>query len=201
MLDIGCGNGLFFDWLREYGEVWGVESDPSLVNPDGVHANRIHVGPFDRTFRPERRFSLITAFDVLEHIDDAAESLRHAASLANTDALFVITVPAFNALWTSHDDINHHVTRYTKASFSNLAEKAGLTIVQSQYFFHWTVLGKLAVRAKEKVGIGGSTTEARVPRAPANRLLYLLSRAEQAVLTPLRVPVGTSLLVVASPQS
>ena len=201
MLDIGCGNGLSFDWLSEYGEVWGVESDSSLVDLDGVHADRIHVGPFDRTFRPEGRFSLVTAFDVVEHIDDAESSLRHATSLAEPDATFVITVPAFNGLWTSHDDINHHVTRYTKASFATLAERAGLKIVLSRYFFHWTVLGKLAVRVKETLGLGASTTETRVPPAPINRLLFLLSRAEQALLTPLRVPVGTSLIVVASPQS
>ena len=201
VLDIGCGNGLLFDWLREFGEVWGVESDASLVDRHGAHSSRIHLGPFDETFRPPRRFSLITALDVLEHMEDAEASLRHAVSLAESDALFVITVPAFNALWTSHDDINHHETRYTKASLAILADRAGLKIIQARYFFHWTVLGKIAVRAKEALGRGSSKNDVKVPVAPLNRLLLLLSRVEQTILTPLGVPVGTSLLVVAALKS
>ncbi|HYT94425.1 MAG TPA: class I SAM-dependent methyltransferase, partial [Gemmataceae bacterium] len=37
VLDVGCGDGLFFDELARFGEVWGVESDESLVPAHSRH--------------------------------------------------------------------------------------------------------------------------------------------------------------------
>ena len=106
LLDVGCGDGLFFDKLAEFGDVDGVEADPSLVDPCGPHAERIHIGPFGADFRPCRRYDLILMLDVVEHLPDAEAGLRRAAELLNDDGLLIVTVPAFNALWTAHDDFN-----------------------------------------------------------------------------------------------
>ena len=52
--------------------------------------------------------------DVLEHVECPDVMLRRSriASRRRTAAI-LITVPAFNWLWTSHDEMNHHVRRYT----------------------------------------------------------------------------------------
>ncbi|HEX6533404.1 MAG TPA: class I SAM-dependent methyltransferase, partial [Gemmatimonadaceae bacterium] len=114
-LDVGCGDGLFFDRLAALGcTVDGVENDAALVDPEGPHRARITVGPFDERFQPGTRYSLVLMLDVLEHLRDPLGALRHAVSLLEPGGVFLATVPAFLALWTTHDVLNQHVTRYTR---------------------------------------------------------------------------------------
>ena len=194
---MGCGDGLFFDELLKLpgvGVVEGVEP-ASLVSPDGPHRARIHAAPFDASFQPGRRYSLIVMLDVLEHLPDPAAALRHALSLLEPHGVFLATVPAFMALWTRHDALNHHYTRYDRGSFRALAADAGMRIDELRYFFHWTAAAKVATRLKEAL-IPGEPASPTVPPAPVNRALYALSRIEARLLGALPVPFGSSLLVV-----
>ena len=198
VLDVGCGDGLFFDELAKLPGVElveGVEPAAALVSPDGPHRARIHVTPFDASFDFGRRYSLVVMLDVLEHLSDPAASLRHALSLLEPGGVFLATVPSFMALWTRHDDLNHHYTRYDKTSFDALAAEAGLHIDQSRYFFHWTAAAKIATRIKEAL-IPGEPASPSVPPPVVNRALYALSRLEERLLGTVPVPFGSSLLVV-----
>ena len=98
ILDVGCGDGLLFDKLAPYGHVEGVEVDPLTVSADGPWRQRIHIGPFDESYRPERQFDLILMLDVLEHLPKPAAALQHAASLLSRDGVVLVTVPAFRAV-------------------------------------------------------------------------------------------------------
>ena len=195
ILDVGCGDGLFFDKLLELGDVEGVEVDGNLVDPEGLYRGRIHVGPFDETFVPGRQFGLILMLDVLEHLRDPATALRHAANLLEPRGKILITVPAFNLLWTNHDDLNHHFVRFTRRSFHRVAEEAGLQIEICRYFFYWTFPAKLAIRVTEKF-FRLEPRPAQVPREIVNSPLLLFSRAEERILGKLPMPFGSSLLVV-----
>ncbi|MDQ6633998.1 MAG: class I SAM-dependent methyltransferase [Gemmatimonadota bacterium] len=198
VLDVGCGDGLFFDTLAALDGVTlveGVEPASALVSPGGAHRRRIHVEPFDARFQPGRRYSLVLMLDVLEHLPDAAAALRHAVSLLEPDGVFLATVPAFMSLWTRHDDLNHHYTRYTARRFAELAELADVRIEEARYFFHWTALAKVGTRLAELLH-RGEPAPPRIPPEPINRGLYLLSRLEERVLGKARVPFGSSLLVV-----
>jgi 2-polyprenyl-3-methyl-5-hydroxy-6-metoxy-1,4-benzoquinol methylase len=198
VLDVGCGDGLFFDALAQLDGVElveGVEPAGALVSPGGPHAARIHVAPFDASFDRGRRYSLVLMLDVLEHLPDPAEALRHALTLLEPDGVFLATVPAFMALWTRHDDLNHHYTRYDKRSFRALADIAGLRIDKARYFFHWTAAAKLGRRLVEAI-VPGAPASPTVPPPPINAALYALSRLEQRVADVLPLPFGSSLLVV-----
>jgi 2-polyprenyl-3-methyl-5-hydroxy-6-metoxy-1,4-benzoquinol methylase len=195
ILDVGCGDGLFFERLSELGDVQGVEKDELIVSPGGPFRERIHVGPFDETFVPGRRFDLILLLDVLEHLPAPRRALEQAAGLLREEGRLVLTVPAFKRLWTRHDDLNLHRTRYTRRSLRALALEAGLQVVQSSYFFHWTVPVKLAIRTAERL-LGVKSGVARVPPAFLNRAAYGITRLEQRLVTPLAPPFGSSLLAV-----
>ena len=202
VLDVGCGDGLFFDALQRLegvALVEGVEPAAALVSPDVPHRARIHVAPFDATFDVGRRYSLVLMLDVLEHLPEPEAALRHAISLLDAGGIFVATVPAFMALWTRHDDLNHHYTRYDRASFAALARAAGLRIDESHYFFNWTAAAKLLTRAREAV-VPGEPAAPAVPPAALNRALFALSRLEERLLGRLPIPFGSSLLVVGGRQ-
>ena len=87
ILDVGCGDGLFFPKLQKFGEPRGVETDVDLVSDE--NRQRIHIGPFDETFTPSERFGLILMLDVVEHLDDDVAALRYASELLTPDGLLL----------------------------------------------------------------------------------------------------------------
>lgn len=200
ILDIGCGDGLFFDRLAEFGEVEGVEPFAYLVSPDNPHRSRIYICPFDDNFRPGKEYSLILMLDVLEHMENPAAALCHALDLLGPNGTFIATVPAFMSLWTNHDVVNHHFIRYTKATFRDVAQQAGLRIHEEQYLYHWTFPAKLSIRLLERM-LQSDPLPARVPSNWLNTTLYWLSRAEQRTISHLPVPFGSSLMVVGGKES
>jgi SAM-dependent methyltransferase len=121
--------------------------------------------------------------DVLEHLPDPAAALEHARSLLNPGGRLLITVPALNVLWTTHDDVNHHYIRYDRRSFRLLARNAGVELLSLRYFFHWTCPVKLLIRLKEALW---KTRPAppRVPQKLVNQLCLALSCAEQRFFAP-----------------
>ncbi len=193
ILDIGCGGGWSFDAWNRYGTVHGVELDPLLVARAGDHRSRIHTGPFDRTYRPERRFSLIVMLDVLEHLEKPDEALGYAMELLEPGGRILITVPSMPSVWTSHDDLNHHFVRYTRRSFRALAESTGFQIEQLDYFFHWTTFVKLMFRLKEAC-IRTAPRSPTIPSPKVNAFFREFSIAEQRFLGKWKIPFGTSLV-------
>jgi len=195
ILDIGCGDGLFFDRLTEFGDVEGIESNPTLVSKETPWKARIHICSFDARFQPNKQYSLILMLDVLEHFSEPLPCLSRALELLNPRGVLVITVPAFRCLWTAHDDLNRHFTRYTKRSFPELTARAGMKIQMSRYFFHWSFPVKFFIHVKERF----LHTNPRVPSIPPylfNQAAYRLSALEQKIFDTVTLPFGTSLLIV-----
>ena len=192
ILDVGCGDGLLFDRLMEFGDVEGVETCRELVDPANPQFQKIHIGPFDDSFRPGKQYSLILLLDVLEHIPDPGAALRRCESLLKPGGSLVITVPAFNVIWTNHDVLNHHMTRYHRATLLPLLQKAGFKIEDSAYWFQWTFPVKLAQRFTEKL-FRLRPANPKIPLVAVNRALYSLCALEHSILGPLHLPFGTTL--------
>lgn len=196
ILDIGCGDGLFFETLSRYGRtVEGLESNAELLSESTTAQYRIHVGPFDPTYAPGKRFDLIVMLDVLEHLPEPASAMRQIRDLLKPGGIVLVTVPAFRCLWTTHDDMNHHYTRFTKGTLRPLFDAAQLQILKERYFFHWLFAVKLAVRLKEQI----RRADVRLPAVPipaVNRFMRTLSTMEHRLLRPISMPFGSSLLFV-----
>lgn len=196
IFDIGCGNGLFFPRLEELGGVVaGLEADNRLLPADGKYRGQIHVGPFDDSFEAERSYDLVTMLDVLEHLPNPRAALQQAARLLQPGGFLVVTVPAFLELWTKHDEMNHHYTRYTKQTILPVAQSAGLDILRLQYFFAWLAPLKLVVRAKEYI-VRTPPAPPRVPNKIVNGFFLTLSRFEQRLCKRMSPPFGSSLLLI-----
>ena len=195
ILDVGCGDALFFDRLRQFGDVEGIEPAAELVDPNGPNRARITVAPFDANFQPGKSYDLVLMLDVLEHLDTPEQALQQALSLLKPGGLVVVTVPAFRMLWTRHDRLNQHRTRFTKSSFDRVARASGMKIVSSRYFFIWLFAAKLALRAVEAI-FRSDPSVPKIPSPAVNELLYRLSCTEEKLTRLLPIPIGSSLLVV-----
>ena len=53
----------------------------------------------------------------------------------NHETIFIITVPAYQKLFFSHDTFLKHFRRYTNTSLVRLIKKCGLDEIEKGYFF------------------------------------------------------------------
>ncbi|WP_406701050.1 class I SAM-dependent methyltransferase [Singulisphaera sp. Ch08] len=200
ILDVGCGDGLFFEQLERFGAVDGLEPDASLVN-DPRWRSRIRVGSLDHRFQGASDYDLLLMLDVLEHIGDDGEALRAARSALRPGGHLVLTVPALSWLWSQHDVANEHYRRYDPGGLRTVLAASGFEVETVRFFFFWTVAPLLARRwlAPAKPGGGDGTADyaVPVPPAPLNGALTLLSLGEHALGRIVRWPLGTSLLAIA----
>jgi SAM-dependent methyltransferase len=195
ILDVGCGDALFFDRLAEFGNVEGLEPDARLIEPANPHRIKIHAAPFDKNFQPGKRFGLILMLDVLEHLDRPEEAVSCVYDLLEAGGVFLLTVPAFPVLWTNHDVINHHRLRYRKKTLIPLLRKARFSIEKARYWYQWTFPVKLVEGIAQKIIHSGSSPP-RVPPVWLNRFLYRFSSLEQQTLGVIGAPFGSTLMVL-----
>jgi 2-polyprenyl-3-methyl-5-hydroxy-6-metoxy-1,4-benzoquinol methylase len=193
ILDVGCGAGLFFDALEPFGHVEGIEADRSAIEGAGRWRDRIRAGELDASFRPSAPFDLILMLDVVEHVADPESLLRRASELLAPDGHILLTVPAFNWLWTAHDDLNHHLRRYTATELTETVGRAGLVVRKRSYLFQSLVIPKLLTRWKEAIGPPDPQVPA-IPRPAINQAVQWWFHGERAVARWL--PFGSSLLAV-----
>jgi hypothetical protein len=108
----------------------------------------------------------------------------------------VTTVPAYQWMWSRHDELHHHHRRYALPAYRALFDKAGLEVVRATHFN--TALFPLAVaqRTAKKV-LGIKSADDAMPSEGVNRLLTGVFSAEAGVLKRADLPFGLSILLVA----
>ena len=197
VLDVGCGDGLFFPVLERFGNVRGIEVDEGLLDSEGPYRERIHTKPLgDEAYRGDDwRFDLITALDVVEHIADDRAAVSDMVRMLRPGGVIVVTVPAFQALWDYHDELNRHYRRYTSRSLRNLFEDQPIRLLQLRYLFHGLFPPKYLV-AKLNRRRARKLEQHAIPGPAINRLMTTLCITEDRLLRNLPIPFGTSVLAV-----
>ncbi|HMX30260.1 MAG TPA: class I SAM-dependent methyltransferase, partial [Blastocatellia bacterium] len=125
-LDIGCGTGATMDHLRKYGEVQGIDLAmiPLSFSRRRGHLRTMCASATELPFADES-FDLVTALDVIEHLEDDVKGLSEIRRVLKPGAPAVIYVPAFQALWGPNDDQSGHKRRYRLPQLQSAAERAG----------------------------------------------------------------------------
>jgi SAM-dependent methyltransferase len=201
IFDFGCGDGLFFPVLQRYtnGRPRGFEPDGSLLDPAGPWFDCITTGALVDDPSERARYGLIVALDVLEHLEHPQPALAILRTRMRPGGWLIATVPAFDELWTTHDDVNHHYRRYRLPEIEALVRDSGLEIVEARYFFVWVALVKWLVARKERM-IRTAARPPEVPPAPLNAALLALTRLEQRIVGDAHPRFGSSAIVVARAQ-
>ncbi len=196
ILDVGCGDGLFFDALARFGEVDGLEEDGAVLT-DAHRRGRISVGRLGPDFRPNRAYDLVLMLDVLEHIEEDREALESARALLRPGGILLLTVPALPWLWSRHDEANAHFRRYRPGGLRDVLVGAGFAVESARYFFAWTVAPMILRRWLAPAGRGCVGYDVAIPPEPINGMIAAYSRAEHAVGRLIPWPIGSSLLAIA----
>jgi len=108
---------------------------------------------------PAQRFDLVVALDVLEHIEDDLDFVRTLAGQLEPGGTILVSVPAWDALATAHDERLLHHRRYTPAQLRHLLGEAGLTPVRSGGLFHSLLLPRAISAAVHRWGRARARTD------------------------------------------
>lgn len=83
------------------------------------------------------KVDFVTLLDVIEHVPNDVELLQEIASkpYISEESLFVITVPAFQKLYSSHDDLLKHYRRYDMNMLQKTLEESDVEFIEGGYFF------------------------------------------------------------------
>lgn len=173
--DIGCGD-IFF--LEQFSHVYrncravAVDTafDADIIRTLSEKYRDLPVSyctSMDEIDISGKRVDVVFLMDVIEHIEDDEAFLSELIHKPFVDdsTLFMITVPAFNNLYCSHDKWLGHYRRYDQKMLKELAKKLNLRIEEGGYFFTTLLLPRLFQKwieshrkeEKEVTGIGGWT--------------------------------------------
>ena len=78
--------------------------------------------------------------DVLEHVKDEEQALSKWSHFLKPDGFLLITVPAFQALWSYHDELLGHYRRYTRMPLEGLLKECDFYPLSTGYVFSWLLL-------------------------------------------------------------
>jgi len=191
ILDFGAGFGGMYSELARLGR--RIDAFEPEESARAVVAQQGYTSTYTTAEEAlSRQYNLIGLFDVIEHIGDDKRFLLSLRKALVPEGLLVITVPAFQFLWSEHDVAHQHFRRYSKRSLSNLLTGAGYEIVAISY---WDTLLFIPAAVVRLFGKSGSS--ALGYSGFANMLLLFIVTVESKILRFCPLPFGVSLVVVA----
>lgn len=121
ILDYGCSEGLFVSFLNQlgYGNAYGY--DP-------------YVAKYSSAETLNKEYNFITAYDVLEHVDNPYQTLSKLTNLLKTNSILVIGTPnadevsLFSPDLELHQPFHRHIV--SERALENMAHSTGLSITR-----------------------------------------------------------------------
>ena len=199
VLDVGAGSGIFSKQLLDQGLAQSaicVDPNYSAVGSEAYNGKSIS---FTRSIA-ETTQKLVLMMDVLEHVEDDVALVRAYADTMPSDGMVLITVPAFNFLWSGHDVFLEHYRRYTVQSLRRTIKDAGLVVETSRYFFGalFPLIAAVRVRNRFSKGAVAETAKSDLVLYPdwLNRLLIFVHVLERVTIFPVNQLAGLSLFAL-----
>ena len=201
LADCGAGTGTFAQEMSAECRVLAIDDhEESLaLAREKLGAARVKQGSCTHLPLADASADVLTALDVIEHVEHDRQALVEFARVLKPGGLAVITVPALMSLWSDWDLALHHFRRYTRRSLLDLVPREHFEIVHCNYVnvaafpLVWTVRKWRTMKRRSRSSIQ-SRSEDTIPFAPLNALLRwsFVGPACQSVIP---FPFGVGLLV------
>ena len=202
LVDFGCGCGAMLAALASYGQPVGLDfSERALRYCRGRFSGELKQADLSKPIREDGgQYDFGVALDILEHIDDDLTAAKNLHFLIRPGGECIVTVPAFQWLWSSHDVNCMHKRRYGKRQLKELLSAAGFQVDLISYYNCYLFAPAAAVRLLSRIlpFDRGSSVENKARDSLVNRLLYRIFLSEKSVLCGGKTfPFGLSLIAVA----
>lgn len=198
VLDIGCGSGLMLNSLEHIGETCGMDMSDEAIG----FSREIFNGTVKKGFLPDNipydsgYFSLITALDVIEHVEDDRATLKAICDRMKPGGHAIITVPACMFLWSVHDELNEHKRRYSLNELRGKLIEVGFRIEKISYFNSILFPAIALVRMVNKILSRKGGSDVDLPSPLVNSILEKLFNMEKYLLRVINFPIGVSVVAV-----
>jgi SAM-dependent methyltransferase len=199
ILEIGCGTGHNFEMLKGFGRLDALEVDEEAR---AFASKRLGHAVGDAPLPglagvPDRTYHLIALLDVLEHVDGDQAALESIGRKLASGGRILVTVPAYQWMWSAHDLAHHHKRRYSKRGLRRVAEAAGLRVRGIGYFNSLLFPLAAMVRIAGKIA-GKSSSDDTLPPRPLNALFERIFGLERHMVGRVPLPAGVSLFALLS---
>lgn len=209
ILNAGAATGATSIMLKKYGDVLSLEYDQdcakflSKVLDENILNDSLTDLPLE-----SQTFDIVCAFDVIEHIEAHEDAIRESNRVLKNGGYLFITVPAFEILWSKHDDINHHYRRYRIKELKKLLIGNGFKIEYHTYFNFFLFLPIFIIRffskifPEKKISEGTGSDFESLNYSFLNKLLYWIFLSESFLMKhKFRFPFGVSAMIIAKKQN
>lgn len=202
LADCGAGTGLFASEMTALCRVIAIDDfeESLVIARRNLGDDRVRRGSCTALPLDDSSVDVLTALDVIEHVQEDHLALREFARVVRPGGLAIITVPALMLLWSDWDVALHHFRRYTRRSLLDVIPRAQFEIACCQYVNVAAFPIVLAVRKfraiKQRLGgrVENRSEDAIPPRLLNNLLRW--SFVKPACQNVLRFPAGVGLLAV-----
>lgn len=198
LLDVGCGTGGFAAYISKHFNVVGLDtSDIALDYCRKRGLSNLHNCLLKDFPKDNYNTKIVAMLDVVEHIEDDADVVKQVYDLLPENGYFVAAVPAYQWMWSRHDEIHMHYRRYNKKRFLKLFKDAGFKIEYHSYFNTFLFLPAFLKRMLNKLKKEAENPSPVEEVSPfLNRVFKGIFKSESAFLPPFRFPFGVSFVAV-----
>jgi hypothetical protein len=192
IFDVGAGSGFF---AKEFSKK-SLESRVFCIDPFYSQDQLAQEQKISFVLEPPKeKAELLLFVDVLEHVRDDKSLLMEYLDKANSGGIFVITVPAFKSLWSSHDVYLEHFRRYKLEDLRSLVQSVGLVELHSSYIFGSLFPIVWIIRKIKSKRNGAVNSDLQDNSDFVNRMILLYLTIEK--IFPFNKYFGTSAFIVA----
>ncbi len=204
--DVGAGSGAMAKRLGSHGiEVISVEPLPEGAIESGHLGHEVFCATLEDLELPHDSLPAVGLFDVVEHLEDPALLLAEVSRVLIPGGKLLVTVPAYQWLWSAEDEALGHFRRYSTRSISGTLRAGGFSVLSSQYLFASLVPPAAVLRtlpyrlgrkrdAEQVLSCLGSRLE---PGVVGDHVIRWALATEAAISRRVPMPFGLSVLALA----
>ena len=195
ILDFGAGSGVNLDMLEKYGLVDIHEQNKYART--AIKNKYKNIKNLYSTLKINKNFyDLILVADVIEHVKQPKNLLKYLKKFLKKDAHILITVPAYQFLFSKKDEALGHFRRYNKNHLKN--ELDIFKIENISYFNTFLCIPIIMMTLLYKLLKRDYIKEAETtPNSFLNKLFYIVFAAEKYFIKYFNLPFGVSIYILA----
>ena len=198
LIDFGCGCGAMLAELSQYGNTTGLDfSQTALDFCREQFDGELRQCDLSLPITPWDQFDFGVALDMLEHVEADDVAAKNIHRFLRPGGVCIITVPAYQWLWSYHDENCMHKRRYNKKSLNRLLDGAGFQVEYLSYYNTILFPPAALVRLLSKLFCQDqkSTVENGFHDSLLNQILYRIFSLEKGWISKRHhFPFGLSLI-------